>query len=151
MSAPQTLDPLEALYDAPAGLEIALPPQLAEYYGRLEFPAYQDRPHVIANFVTTLDGVVALDAPGHGGGGEISGNSAQDRAVMGILRAVADAVIVGAGTLRSVPRHLWTAEHIYPSLAGSYSALRASLGKGEPPLNVIVTARGDVDLNLPVF
>jgi riboflavin biosynthesis pyrimidine reductase len=151
MSAPQLLDPLEALYDAPAGLAIALPPQLAQYYGRLEFPAYQDRPHAIANFVTTLDGVVALDAPGHGGGGEISGNSAQDRALMGLLRAGADAVIVGAGTLRSVPHHLWTAAHIYPPLSTAYGALRESLGKGEPPLNVIVTASGDVDLKLPVF
>jgi riboflavin biosynthesis pyrimidine reductase len=151
MSVPHTLDPLETLYDAEAGQELALPPELAEYYGRLGFAAHQDRPHVIANFVTTLDGVVALDAPGHGGGGEISGNSAQDRAVMGLLRAVADAVIVGAGTLRSVPRHLWTAEHIYPPLARSYTALRASLGKGEPPLNVIVTVSGDLDLGLPVF
>ena len=32
---------------------------------------------------------------------------------MGLLRSVADAVIVGAGTLRSVPNHLWTAEHIF--------------------------------------
>ena len=36
-----------------------------------------------------------------------------DRMVMGVLRAVADIVIVAAGTLRSVPKHLWTAEHAY--------------------------------------
>lgn len=151
MSPPQALHPLEALYDAEAGQELALPPELAEYYGRLGFAAHRDTPHVIANFVTTLDGVVALDVPGHGGGGEISGNSRQDRAVMGLLRAVADVVIVGAGTLRSVPHHLWTAEHIYPPLSAPYGALRAALGKREPPLNVIVTASGDVDLGLPVF
>jgi riboflavin biosynthesis pyrimidine reductase len=71
--------------------------------------------------------------------------------VMGLLRSVADAVIVGAGTLRSVPRHLWTAEYIFPALSDSYRQLRQSLGKQGPPLNVVVTARGEIDPALPVF
>jgi riboflavin biosynthesis pyrimidine reductase len=71
--------------------------------------------------------------------------------VMGLLRSVADAVIVGAGTLRSEPRHLWTAEHVCPALSDSYRRLRAAVGKSDPPLNVIVTARGEIDLGLPVF
>jgi riboflavin biosynthesis pyrimidine reductase len=71
--------------------------------------------------------------------------------VMGLLRAVADAVVVGAGTLRSVPKHLWTAARIYPPLADAYQSLRTALGKPEPPLNVIVTASGKLDLDLPVF
>ena len=70
---------------------------------------------------------------------------------MGLLRAVSDAVIVGAGTLRSVPNHHWTAEHIYPPLEDAYQQLRTSMGKTAPPLNVIVTTHGAVDLNLPVF
>jgi riboflavin biosynthesis pyrimidine reductase len=70
---------------------------------------------------------------------------------MGILRALADAVIVGAGTLRAVPHHLWTAQHIYPALADEYAELRRRLGKAPLPLNVIVTAQGRVDLRLPVF
>jgi riboflavin biosynthesis pyrimidine reductase len=70
---------------------------------------------------------------------------------MGLLRAAADAVLVGAGTLRSVPDHIWTAPYIYPALADSYQALRSSLGKPGPPLNVIVTARGEIDPSLPVF
>jgi riboflavin biosynthesis pyrimidine reductase len=71
--------------------------------------------------------------------------------LMGLLRAVADAIIVGAGTLRSAPQHLWTAAHIYPPLADAYRQLRSALGKAEPPLNVIVTASGTVDLALPLF
>jgi riboflavin biosynthesis pyrimidine reductase len=71
--------------------------------------------------------------------------------VMGLLRAVADAVVVGAGTLRSVPKHLWTAAHIYPALAAAYQSLRTALGKPEPPLNVVVTASGELDLERPVF
>jgi len=107
--------------------------------------------YVIGNFVTTLDGVVALNETGRAGGGDISGFNQYDRMVMGLLRAVADAVIVGAGTLRSVSKHRWTAQYIYPPLAGMYQQLRTSLGKPTPPLNVIVTARGAVDLDLPVF
>lgn len=71
---------------------------------------------------------------------------------MGLLRVVADAVIVGAGTLRAVsPHHRWTAEYIYPELRDGYQQLRASLGKPKPPLNVIVTARGELNLDLPLF
>ena len=60
-------------------------------------------------------------------------------------------MIVGAGTLRSVPQHLWTAKYIYPPFADTYQQLRISLGKSAPPLNVIVTASGEVSLDLPVF
>jgi riboflavin biosynthesis pyrimidine reductase len=101
--------------------------------------------------VTTLDGVVSLDASGHMGGTEISGFNHHDRMVMGLLRAVSDAVIVGAGTLRASPDHLWTAEYIHPPLASAYKRLRATLGKREPPLNVFVTARGELDPDMRVF
>jgi riboflavin biosynthesis pyrimidine reductase len=139
------MKPLEPLYDVDRGADVPLPPELAALYGRLQFPTHRGRPHVVANFVSTLDGVVALDAPGHAGGGPISGFNSHDRLVMGLLRATADAVIVGAGTLRSVPDHVWTAGHICPALAGTYQVLRNSLGKAGPPLTVIVTARGDID------
>jgi riboflavin biosynthesis pyrimidine reductase len=145
------LAPLESLFDAAGGDDLPLPPDLSALYGPLRFPACEGRPYVIGNFVTTLDGVASLSAPGLAGGGPISGSNPHDRMVMGLLRSVADAVIVGAGTLRSVPRHLWTAEYIFPALAGSFRALRAASGKSEPPLNVIVTARGEIDPDLPVF
>jgi riboflavin biosynthesis pyrimidine reductase len=110
------------------------------------------RPHVIGNFVTSLDGVVSLGIPGKSGGGEISGFNAHDRMVMGVLRAAADAVVIGAGTLRaSSPDHVWTADYIYPPLADGYRELRAALGKPEPPLNVVVTGSGDVDLDRRLF
>ena len=145
------LSPLETLYDATTGRSATLPPDLAALYGPLLLPLAADRPHVVANFVTALDGVVALNAAGHQGGGPISGYNAHDRLVMGLLRAVADAVVVGAGTLRSVPQHLWTAEHIFPAMAPAYRDLRMTLAKSEQPLTVIVTARGELDLRLPVF
>jgi len=147
-----TLTPLDSLFELERGNVLPLPPELVTLYGPLHLLPHPDRPTILSNFVTTLDGVVALNEPGHtSGGGDISGFNQHDRMVMGLLRAISDAVIVGAGTLRSVPRHLWTAEYIYPPLAGSYQQLRTSLGWPEPPLNVIVSARGEVDLQLPVF
>ena len=147
-----TLQPLETLYTAERGPALPLLPELAALYGRLEFPPHAGRPYVIGNFVSSLDGVVALNTPGtKTGGGEISGFNEHDRMVMGLLRAVADAIIVGAGTLRSVPNHRWTALYIYPPLVRVYQQLRDNLGITEPPLNVIVTAQGTVNLALPVF
>jgi riboflavin biosynthesis pyrimidine reductase len=146
------LTPLETLVDINRGTALPLPPELAALYGRLQFPLHSGQPFVISNFVTTLDGVVSLNVPGHAGGGDISGRDQHDRMVMGVLRAVADAVIVGAGTLRAAsPQHLWTAEYIYPPLTDAYKQLRAFLKKPDPPLNVIVSARGAVDLKKRVF
>lgn len=146
-----TITPLETLFEAQVGTVLPLPPELAVVYGQLRFPVSPNRPYVFANFVSSLDGVVSLEAPGRAGGGDISDNNTHDHMVMGILRAVADAVIVGAGTLRKSPRHVWTAGHIYPPFASLYQQLRHALGKSEPPLNVIVTREGNVNLNQPLF
>jgi riboflavin biosynthesis pyrimidine reductase len=150
-SATDPLAPLESLLETGRGDDLPLPPGLATLYGSLRFPAHDGRPYVIGNFVTTLDGVASLSVPGLAGGGSISGSNPHDRMIMGLLRSVADVVIVGAGTLRSVPNHLWTAEHVYPALSDSYRLLRAALGKSDPPLNVVVTGRGEIDPDLPVF
>ncbi|HEV2237073.1 MAG TPA: dihydrofolate reductase family protein [Ktedonobacterales bacterium] len=152
MSPPQPLEPLRTMFDTSSLPGVPLPEPLAALYGGgLSFALPGDRPLVLGNFVSTLDGVVELDAPGKLGGGPISGNSRHDRMVMGLLRAVADAVIVGAGTLRSAPGHRWTAAHIAPGYAASYVALRAGLGLPPAPLQVFVTARGEMDLAQPVF
>jgi riboflavin biosynthesis pyrimidine reductase len=143
--------PLETLYETKRGKTLPLPHELARLYGHLRIPRTHLQPYVISNFVTTLDGVVSLNEKGHASGGDISGFSAQDRMVMGLLRAVADAVIVGAGTLNVDRHHVWTAERIFPSLAHEYRQLRVLLRKPAPPLNVIVSGTGQVNLNLPVF
>ena len=145
------LAPLETLYESTGEVDVPLPPALKTFYGRFSLPKQGGRSYVISNFVTTLDGVVSLNAPGHCAGGDISGFNEQDRAVMGLLRAVADTVIVGAGTLRSVPDHLWTADYIYPNLAHIYKEVQTTVGQSGPPLNVIVTARGEIDPQLRVF
>jgi riboflavin biosynthesis pyrimidine reductase len=124
---------------------------LARLYGELRVPANRTRPWVCSNLVTSLDGVVSLGIRGREGGGDISGHSAPDRMVMGLLRALADVVIAGSATLEADPRQLWTSAAIYPTLAPDYLALRQALGNGPAPLNVIVSASGRLDLGLPVF
>ncbi len=146
------LEPLQELFDATTGEELPLPDELARLYSRLRMPGHPARPHVIGNFVASLDGVVSLGIAGQAGGGEISGFNPHDRMVMGLLRAIADAVVIGAGTLREAsPQHLWTADYIYPPFARVYRDLRAALGKTAPPLNVVVTARGEIDTNRRLF
>ena len=145
-----SLTPLDSHYDVASGRDVLATSDLAALYGRLAFPASSGGPYVFANFVSTLDGVVVLDSA-HPGGGPISGNNQHDRMVMGLLRAVADVVIVGAGTLRSAPKHLWTAPCVYPALAESFESLRRALGKPEAPLNVFVTASGELDPELRVL
>jgi riboflavin biosynthesis pyrimidine reductase len=117
----------------------------------LHLPAERSRPYVFSNFVSTLDGVVSLHARGHATGADISGFSIRDRMVMGLLRAVADVVVVGSGTLAADPRQVWTPRAICPELGADYARLRAALGKSGAPLNVIVSGSGALDLRLPVF
>lgn len=148
---PATLASLKTLFETKRGKVLPLPPNLARLYGCLRMPLRRSPPHVFSNFVTTLDGVVSLNEKGHASGADISGFSAQDRMVMGLLRAIADVVIVGSGTLGADRRHVWTAGAIFPALADEYRRLSNALGKREAPLNVVVSGSGGIDLRLPVF
>jgi riboflavin biosynthesis pyrimidine reductase len=150
-SDPAALAPLEMFLETKRNKALPLPPTLARLYGSLHMPVPRSRPHVISNFVTTLDGVVSLNVKGHASGADISGFSAQDRMVMGLLRAIADVVVIGSGTLRADCRHVWTAQAICPELADDYLRLSGALGKRAAPLNVIVSGSGEIDLRLPVF
>lgn len=92
-----------------------------------------------ANFVSSLGGVAA--------GGEISSGAISlakpaDRFVMGLLRACASAVLIGAGTLRPEAAHRWTPEYIYPQAADDFAELRRSLGLTPMPPLAVVTASG---------
>ncbi len=89
-------------------------------FGHLQFPLHSGRAYIIGNVVTTLDGVVSLGVPGHEGGGDINGFNQRYHLVMGLLRTMADAVIVGVKILRASPQHRWTAEYIYPPLSAAY-------------------------------
>src|SRR4029077_9750126 len=96
-----------------------------------------------SNFVTSLDGVVSLGAS-PSAGSAISGRNQADRFLMGLLRACADAVLLGAGTLRATPGHLWTPAHIFPGEAKSFAELRVALGRKAQPRLVLLTT-GAID------
>lgn len=98
--------------------------------------------------MASLDGVVTLGST-PSAGSVISGRNPADRFLMGLLRACADAVLVGAGTLRATPGHLWTADHIFPALKDGFAALRRSLGRVPQPRLVLLTASGRVDVAHP--
>lgn len=144
---------IDTLYERKKTKTKLLSPELQRLYGGdLCFPAPKNgRPYVIGNFVETIDGVVSFLVPGRSGGGEISGGSAEDRFLMGLLRSVSDAVLVGSGTLHGDPGHVRIPEFIYREAKELYAELRRQFGKPPLPLNVIVTASGWVDLNEPTF
>jgi riboflavin biosynthesis pyrimidine reductase len=144
------VDPIDVWFDDAPGRPLPLPPGLAALYGTLCMPAHPDRPHVFTNFVSSVDGVVVVDPP-RGTGGDISGRDPHDRAVMALLRAIADAVVIGSGTLRAEPRHVWTAERLAGEYLEEARALRAALGKAPQPLQIVVSASGDLDVDLRVF
>jgi riboflavin biosynthesis pyrimidine reductase len=134
--------------------EPALPQELRELYdGDLHFRAPSAaRPFVIANFVSTIDGVVSYGIQGQSGGATISGSDPADRFIMALLRASADAVIVGARTVEAAgAKSLWTPESTYPDARRFYSEYRAALRKPEYPLLVIVSGSGQLELERAIF
>ena len=139
--------PLELDYE-PEGLPaFDLPQELAALYpGTFGFPATR----LYANFVETLDGVVAIPSV-PSSNRLIAGESAADRFVMGMLRAAADAVVVGSGTLAAAPSSLWTPERAYPDAARGYAQLRSRLGRKPEPELVVLTASGHVDPHHPAI
>ena len=135
--------------------EPAFPQGLRDQYdGALPLsPPPAARPFVLANFVSTLDGVVSYGLKGQAGGSTISGADPADRFIMGLLRASADAVIVGARTLHDAGRKsLWTPEYTYPEAKDLYKDYRANiLHKPEYPLVVVVSGSGRLELESAVF
>jgi hypothetical protein len=96
----------------------------ARYGSDLSIPLRADRPTTIVNFVSTLDGVISYNTPEAAGGGEISGQFEPDRFVMGLLRALADVVLVGAGTVRADADGSWTPGSVHPFSDAEFRRLR---------------------------
>jgi riboflavin biosynthesis pyrimidine reductase len=105
---------------------------------------------LFANFVSTIDGVVAVPSLERSNA-LIADGSEADRFVMGLLRASADVVLVGCGTVLGSPQGRWRAGTVFPSLAESFADLRRRLGHdGDAPV-AIVTGRGSVPPDHPVL
>ncbi len=139
------LAPLEVLVDAPQPDGFPLPEELAAIYGG---PLGLQPRALYANFVASLDGVTAI--PGLAQSSHlIAAGSEHDRFLMGLLRACADAVLIGAGTLHGSPRTRWTPDDAYPPAAPLYAELRRRLGRPPQPTLVVLSGSGRVDAEHP--
>ena len=137
----------ELLWEQDGLPQSELPEELrARYAGGLGFP----EACVYANFVETIDGVVAI--PGlESSNALVADGSADDKFLMGLLRAFADAVLIGSGTLRASPKGRWRAEGVFPAGRQAFAELRAKLGKAEHPEVAIVTTGASLDTSHPVL
>lgn len=141
------LPALERLYESEGLPEFDLPSELTEAYGG---PLGFSEPRLYANFVATLDGVVALPGQAHSSR-IISEYNTADRFLMGLLRACADVVLIGAETMRDSPGTLWTADQAYPPAAALFDELRHARGRPPRPAVAVLSGHGTVDPRHPAF
>ena len=113
-------------------------------YGQLGFPEPPaDRPWAYSNFVQSLDGITSLLGR-HFAGGDIS-QSSDDRWLMDLLRAHADAILTGATTLLD-ERNARGADSrgiVFRVVDPEIQELRNKLGLGLER-NIIVTGHGNI-------
>lgn len=137
----------QLLFDHDLPGEGSAPPDAAlARYGKLVFPPPPPtRPWIYANFVQTLDGIVSL--LGDEAGGSDIGGLPEDRWLMDLLRAHADAVILGMGTLRAEQRLQRPRPRgpVFRIVHPELEQLRTRLGRGRQR-NVLVTARAAFQL-----
>lgn len=115
-------------------------------YGKMGFPsAHAERPWTFANFVQSIDGIASFKGP-HAAGSDIS-QSAEDRWLMDLLRAHADAIITGIHTLveetLSAPKLNEGRGPVYRIEDESLRELRVKLGRKREKV-IFVTASGSV-------
>jgi hypothetical protein len=103
-------------FDLPAAIRLL-------YDGDLGFPERC----LFANFVSTIDGVVAIPSLRRSNR-LISDDSEADRFVMGLLRACADVVLVGSGTLVGSPDARWRPGGAYPPAAVAFRSCAGRSG-----------------------
>jgi riboflavin biosynthesis pyrimidine reductase len=70
---------------------------------------------------------------------------------MGLLRALADVVLIGAGVLASSPRGTWLPEKVYPPAAEAFAELRRLRGRPASPEVAVLTGRGSIDAGHPLL
>jgi riboflavin biosynthesis pyrimidine reductase len=138
---------LELLWERDGLPAATLPESLRAFYaGDLGFP----RECVYANFVETLDGVVAIPDIEQSNA-LVADGSDDDKHLMGLLRAFADAVLIGSGTLRASPKGRWRPEGVYPAARDAFAELRRQLRKTERATVAVVTTGVSLDPAHPVL
>ncbi|WP_137724442.1 pyrimidine reductase family protein [Prescottella subtropica] len=108
---------------------------LRSLYG---YPSGRGRPWLRVNFVSSIDGAVAVDGASAGLG------TPADQRVFGILRELADAVVVGGGTARAE-------DYGGARMSAAEVERRRSRGQSDVPPIVVVTASGRLDPGSRLF
>jgi riboflavin biosynthesis pyrimidine reductase len=117
------------------------PDELATLYGGA---IGLDEPCVVANFVESLDGVVAVPRLPRSHA-VIGDDSEADRFVLALMRACADAVVIGSGTLLASPQGTWRIDRAYPPAAEALAELRARRRRPAQPVVAVVTTGASLD------
>ena len=131
---------IERLWEEAGLPEHGLPDSVRDLYGGgLGF----DGPVLYTNFVETLDGVVAIPAL-EKSNALVADDSAADRFLMGLLRALADVVLIGSGTLLASPKGMWRPAGVYPKAADAFAEL------GDPAV-AVVSSGASLDTTHPVL
>lgn len=136
--------PFTLLFEEEMNSGAGLPAELRSIYnGDWRLPAIPThRPAVWTNFVVSHDGRIAFNQPGWNGGNAISRHNQNDHWLMELVRARADAILVGNSTLRVARRHHWAPGEVFAS--PSFAALRAAEGRPAIPALVILSASGEL-------
>lgn len=118
-----------------------------EPYGNLGFPApMEKRPWIYANFVQSMDGIASFKGK-HASGGDIA-QSMEDKWLMHLLRAHADAIVLGMNTLveetRNLPRLNDGRGPVYRTEIEELRNFRKKLGKGREKV-IFVTNSARLD------
>lgn len=122
-------------------------------FGDLKFPKDlpKDRPYTISSFVTSIDGKIAfLDAPE---GPFIAQKNFLDPTgadadfwILNLMRANADGIIIGAGTMKQEPN---MTAHVFDE---ELEKKRVEIGKKAIPYNIISSLEGsDIPFNHMLF
>lgn len=109
----------------PAELKLT---DLGAHLGDDRHPERADRPWIMANMVTSVDGAIAIDDRSGGLGGE------PDRLMFSAIRSLPDVILVGAGTART--------ERYRRPPVGESSHHRLARGQTPAPRLAIVTNSG---------
>jgi riboflavin biosynthesis pyrimidine reductase len=115
------------------------------YGGQWRLPDATDRPYTTINFVVSRDGRISYGEPGEVGGASVNNGCHADVWMMGLFRARCDAVMVGDGTVRAEPEHVWTPSYLGGPDAEAFEALRAIEGRTPTALHVFCSLTGEID------
>ncbi len=102
------------------------------------YPPELTTPWLRVNFVSSLDGAVAVDGRSGGLG------TPADKQVFGLLRELADVILVGAGTAR-------TENYGGARTSEALRERRAAAGLSPVPPIAVVTASGNLDPGMRLF